>query len=826
MDCPPAREDCQKRPRLANSRAIHRPSLTGGQRHSTLDESSYYKPVRAPFFGVAMKNRHNSLPRARHRLRRLMHGLAALAASAAAVVVALVICLPSPVPKLEAMRTATTVLDRQGRVLRTFRGELDEQSIYVKLGDISAHAIDATLAVEDKRFHAHFGVDPIAVLRAVFLNVWCRRVVSGASTITMQLARLMEPKPRTLESKAIEAFRALQLEWALTKDQVLEYYLNFAPYGGNVVGIEAAARRYFGKGAGELTLAEAALLAGLPQAPSRLRPDRWPKRAQRRRNVVLHEMWEKGHISRQQFEGLIRTPVSITPRPLPFRAPHFARLVRARAGRYGALRTTLDGALQAIAEHELADGVARLRRQNVTNGSVVVIDNSSGAVAVMVGSMDFFADEDQGQVNGATAPRSPGSALKPFTYALAFERGVCTPDTVLADVPCQFDGYSPENFDQRFHGPVAAADALARSLNIPAVRLLHAAGAHRLEELLGQLGIDTSRQSGRPSGLALTLGACEVTLLDLTNAYACLARLGLYRPYALLEGETHEPTRRLSAAACYLVADALLRTRPAGSDGPAVALKTGTSYGHRDAWAVGYNPDWTIGVWLGNFSGRPAHPLIGISAAAPIVYRIFDRLYGRGASPWYAQPASVGERIVCTVSGMPAASECITTRAGRFIAGVSPTSCCSVHRPQMVDSATSFALCVRCAAGRSHHSEVIERWPRDLAAWLLARSRLQPPRPHLPGCPTSHNVAGPRIVSPQDGQCYAGAAFPGTLSSRLLLAATAPPACQRVCWFVNGEVHRWATPNKGLFWPLKPGRHTLTCVDTEGRGASVRITVR
>ena len=773
-----------------------------------------------------MNTEHNSPPRTRDRLRRLVRGLVAFAVSTSMVAAALVVFLPSPVPKLEAMRTATTVLDGQGRVLRTFRGASDEQSIYVTLGDICPQVVDATIAVEDRRFRQHMGVDPIAVLRAAFRNVWRGRVVSGASTITMQLARLMEPKRRTLKSKAIEAFRALQLEWALTKDQVLEYYLNFAPYGGNVIGIEAAARRYFGKGAGELTLAEAALLAGLPQAPSRLRPDRWPERAQRRRDIVLREMWRKGHISRQQLDGLLRTPVSITTRPLPFRAPHFARLVRARAGRYGTLRTTLDGTVQSMAKHELSDGVARLRRRGVTNGSVVVIDNSSGAVAAMVGSVDFFSDEDQGQVNGATAPRSPGSALKPFTYALAFDRGVCTPDTVLADVPCQFDGYSPENFDQRFHGPVAAADALARSLNVPAVRLLHAVGAHRLEKLLGQLGIDTLRRTGRSSGLALTLGACEVTLLDLTNAFACLARLGLYRPYKLLDGEKHRPTRSLSPEACYLVADALLHTRPAGSDGPAVAPKTGTSYGHRDAWAVGYNPDWTIGVWLGNFSGRPARPLVGISAAAPIVYRIFDKLYGRGGSPWYAQPASVGERTVCTRSGMPAGSDCDTTRAGHFIAGVSPTAGCNVHHRQMVDSATHFALCVRCTADRSHHSEVVERWPQSLAAWLLARGRLQPPRPHLPGCHTAQNAFAPRVVSPQDGQCYASASISETSSSRLLLMAVAPPSCRRLCWFVNGEIHRWAAPNEELFWPLEPGRHTLTCVDTKGHGSSVRITVR
>ena len=775
----------------------------------------------------ADKTQHGRLAGHRARLtRQVVLAWAVLATITVVLTGAFVILLPSPVAKLEAMRTSTTVMDRDGRLLCSFIGAGEERAIYVGLSDVSPHLIHATVAVEDRRFYLHFGVDPIALLRAAVVDLYQWRVVSGASTITMQLARLMEPKPSTLKSKAIEAFRALQLEWHLTKDQILEAYLNFAPYGGNVIGVEMAARRYFGKRARDLTTGEAALLAGLPQAPSRLRPDRHAGRAKRRRDMVLREMWRKGYISRRQLLKAQATAVSARAHPLPFRAPHFAALVKERSGSGRKLTTTLDGELQALAERVLRGNVSRLRSRGITNAGMVLIENATGAVAAMVGSADFFAEEDQGQINAALAPRSPGSALKPFTYALAFERGVCTPDTVLADVPCQFSGYSPENYDRRYHGPVPASDALARSLNVPAVRLLNAVGPQALEELLKRLGIATLDRRIRGAGLALTLGACEVRLVELTNAYACLARLGLHRPYTIVAGGVRDTTRLVSDAACYLVAEALLNTRPSDCDGPTVALKTGTSYGHRDAWAVGFNPEWTIGVWVGNFSGEPARALVGASVAAPMVYEVFRAMYSDRPGHWYARPASVGDRPVCALSGRAAGPYCSETRSGLFIRGVSSTQRCQVHRRQMVDDATGCVLCARCAAGRRHHYEVVEQWPVGLAAWLAARGRCGPCRRHLARCSSARDGMQPRILSPQEGQCYARAAGERVSSSRLLLTAAASPSCSRLSWFVNGSMYRAAAPAEPVFWPAAPGRYTVTCVDDSGQGASVRIVVR
>ncbi len=766
----------------------------------------------------------------RHNTKRACIALAGLAAAATATLAVLVAALPSPVPQLEAMRSATTVLDREGRVLRTFLGRSEERSIYVPLSRISPHVVRATIAVEDKRFRLHPGVDPVSLLRAVYDNLRCGRVVSGASTITMQLARLMEPKPRTLRSKAIEAFRALQLEWALSKDAILESYLNFAPYGGNLVGIEAAARRYFSKPAADLTLVEAALLAGLPQSPSRLRPDRWPGRARKRRDAVLREMLDAGDIGRRQFAALTAQPVRLAVGKPPFRAPHFSQLVLDRYGPGRTYRTTLDPLVQADCERLLRSHVAGLRNKGVANAAVVVIENATGALRAMAGSADFFDEANGGQVNAALAPRSPGSALKPFTYALAFARGLCTPDTILADVPCTFSGYSPSNFDRRFHGPVRASDALARSLNVPAVRLLHELGPAALERLLRECGVTTLRPSS-DSGLALTLGACEVRLMELASAYATLARLGERRPLALLQGEHHGGTRcgpaslasasrpqTLPAAACYLVARALRRYAEPGR--LPIALKTGTSYGRHDAWAVGFNPQWTVGVWVGNVDGRPARTLVGAIAAAPLVERIFVSLYAGRRGPWYRRPDTVGERRVCAVSGSPAGAACASTRMGLFIRGVSPTARCRVHQERKIDVETGAVLCDRSVAGRAYRVEVVESWPAPLAAWLAARGRLPAPLPHFTACPGGARPPAPRILAPQDGQTYASAGRTG--ASQLLLSASTP---RPVSWFVDGELYRRASAAGQVFWSPTSGPHTITCVDTSGAGSSVRIVV-
>jgi penicillin-binding protein 1C len=598
---------------------------------------------------------------------------------------------PFPQHELEAIRAAklsTLVLDRDGAPLRAFTGKDDSWMFWTDLDHINPRLVQATIAAEDRRFYTHSGVDPLAVARASWSNLNHGRVVSGASTLTMQVIRLVENRPRTLPSKLVEGFRALQLEQLLTKRQVLEHYLNLAPYGGNAVGVEAASLRYFGKHASDLTLAEAALLAGLPQAPSRLRPDRRLALARERRDHVLRRMHACGYIPRGELAKALREPVVVRRDPLPCDALHLAILAQQRYPDQTVLTTTLDRRIQTLSEAAIREAVDRLRPAGVSNGAVVVIENHTGAVRAMIGSCDFFSEEDDGQVNGATAPRSPGSALKPFTYALAFDDGLCTPDTILADVPANYTGYEPENYDRDYRGPVPAREALAASLNIPAVRLLGQVGQRKLYTFLKDLGLTTLTREPGHYGLALTLGSVEVTLLELTNAYATLARLGIHRAYRLLETEPVAPGRRaLSEGAAYLIADVLTdTTRLSGATlwqsdaaGARMAWKTGTSFGHRDAWTIAYTPEYTVGVWLGNFSGKPSRELVGVRAAAPVAARIMDRIHAGTRRAWYVPPPSVESRRLCAVSGMPLGDHCPHAAQGLFLRGRPPDRPCSVH---------------------------------------------------------------------------------------------------------------------------------------------------
>ena len=747
--------------------------------------------------------------------------------------VAVSMAFPFPEPLLEEPAGAVRVVDREGESLRSFIGDGDCWSFPIALSDASPRLVEATIAVEDKRFRSHHGVDLLALSRAVSQNVRHWRRVSGASTITMQAVRLVEPRPRTLASKAVEALRATQLERLRGKDAILALYLNRAPYGGNLIGVEAASLAYFRKHARDLSLAEAALLAGLPQAPSRLRPDRHPERAKARRDYVLERMHACGFITKGDLARAQDQPVCVERRPFPFDAPHLARLVRHRYRGEPLLHATLDRRIQRLAEAAIREGVDALRPGGVTNGAVVVIENHTGAVRALVGSCDFHADEDAGQVNGATASRSPGSALKPFTYALAFARGLATPDTVLADVPFTCAGYRPENYDHDWRGPVTVRAALRASLNVPAVRLLGQVGHRQLHAFLRELGLSTLTRDADHYGLALTLGSTDVTLLELTNAYAALARLGVYRPYRLLETGPVAPGRRvLSEGAAYLVADVLAgphgdripRHGGTARGGLRIAWKTGTSYGHRDAWTVAYTPRFTVGVWVGNFSGEPSRELVGIRAATPVAATLMARIYGESAARWYARPASVVTRSICPVSGMPPGPHCPAAAEGLCLEDASDGATCAVHAEVLVDAETGSSLCSHCSQGHTFTSRVAEAWPADLAAWLREQGhgqRLVPP--HLESCRRGRRDGGaPRIVSPSSGERYV--LLDAAAHQKLLLKAASRSS--KLYWFVDGALHTAADADTSTFWPLRSGPHTILCTDDAGQSDRVTIEVK
>ncbi|MBP8303395.1 MAG: penicillin-binding protein 1C, partial [Phycisphaerae bacterium] len=512
---------------------------------------------------------------------------------------------PFPLDRLQQWPASPVVLDGQGRRLFSVVDRDGQWRYPVPLAEISPWLIQATIATEDQRFYRHPGVDLWAVLRALGQNLGAWRVVSGASTLDMQVCRMMDQRPRTLGAKVVEAFRAVQLNRVMSKDRILETYLNIAPYGGNLRGVEAAARRYFGKCAGELSLAEAALIAGLPQSPTRYNPIRHPEAALMRRRRVLQGMFNRGLITAQQVREAQSGPAQICPPPSARLAPHLCTLALRRRPMGGRL----------IVDPDLQDQVERLACRHLdglpggTELAVVVIDVAESAIVALVGSGDP-ADPVDGQVNGALARRSPGSALKPFVYAAALEAGRLNGGSTVYDVPIVRGPWSPANFDKTYAQEITAAEALRRSLNVPAILIAEGVGLARCCGVLEAAGVSLAQDSRTQGGLALAVGGVEVTLLDLTNAYATLARNGVRRPPRLFVDESSPQTQALRPEVCAALSDILSsrHRQPAlegtpDADVPWFMWKTGTSSGRRDAWALGHNTRYAIGGWMGRSRG-------------------------------------------------------------------------------------------------------------------------------------------------------------------------------------------------------------------------------
>ena len=659
-----------------------------------------------------------------YRYRRVL--TASFIAACLLPVMAFVVCwywFPFPIDKLDRPHGSIVVTDRSGRTLLELIGSDGQRRRPVPLAEMSPWLIKAVIAIEDERFESHGGVDLKAVARAVGQNLWARRTVSGASTITMQLCKMIDERPRNWRAKLVEAFRAVQLEQRRSKSEILVDYLNLIPCGGNLRGVEVASQAYFGKSASQLSLGEAALLAGLPQSPNRYAPDRHPDAALRRREAVLRRMLQLRQISQTQFDDAVDEPLEIGPRSLkPASASHAAWMAIAQRPMGG--RTTIDLDLQREVEAAMRDQMAALPAE--TDAAVVVLDVVSGEIVALVGSANEFDPKD-GQVNGATARRSPGSTLKPFLYAAAFETRRLSPESIVDDVAIERAGWTPENFDRTYRGSITAAEALRQSLNVPAITITEGLGLPRCLGLLEAVGLELPPDAETRGGLAVATGGLEVSLLELTNAYATLAREGIHRETRLLLDEPgthahesdlfpelfgagrrqppgsssanaattdrqifgagwreppgssgHQPNsnvaalvsteepgglrhpapktrlsdddgftsqnrgahaaplrnqsiRVLEANVCRAVSAILSseqrsprgwETLPEGNR-PWFAWKTGTSSGRRDAWAVGHNGRFAIGVWIGFFHGAGHREFVGRDAAEPLLSTLF-----------------------------------------------------------------------------------------------------------------------------------------------------------------------------------------------------------
>ncbi|WP_347263645.1 penicillin-binding protein 1C [Nitrobacter sp.] len=574
-------------------------------------------------------------PRRWRRVKLAAAAMAVVAVVTTGAVAGWIVSLGPP-PLAKAREVSTIVLDRNGKLLRAFAMADGRWRLPVDATtDVDPGYLNLLLGYEDQRFYSHAGVDPLALGRAAWQLLTRGHIVSGGSTITMQLARLIEPRRRrSIYAKLRQMVRALQLERELTKGEILNLYLTLAPFGGNLEGIRAASLAYFGKEPKRLSLAESALLVALPQSPERRRLDRHPAAAHAARDRVLMRMVEDSRIGAEDARRAMAVPVVRTRRPFPMLAPHSADQALATNKNSNLIRLTLEARLQRQFETLAHDRAAALG-PDISVG-ILAVDNATGDVVAHVGSADYFGERLAGQVDMTRAVRSPGSTLKPFIYGLAFEDGLVHPDSLIDDRPVRFGSYAPENFDMTFQGTVPVRRALQLSLNVPAIELLDRVGASRLSSRLKQAGASLVLPRDETPGLAMGLGGVGVTLHDLVQIYSGIPRLGGVMPLREIEPDdssVREPLRLMDAVAAWQVGNVLLGTPPPeNAVRNRIAFKTGTSYGYRDAWSVGFDGRMTIGVWVGRPDGAPVPGLIGRVAAAPILFDAFART-GRLPAP-------------------------------------------------------------------------------------------------------------------------------------------------------------------------------------------------
>jgi len=577
-----------------------------------------------------------------HRRRRLHVALAAIGGAVALIAVGCgswVYAL-GPAPMGEDLDYSHVVLDRNGHLLRAYATKEGRWRLPETPEAVDPLFLKMLFAYEDRRFYEHHGVDLLAMTRAAFQLVTEGHIVSGGSTLTMQVARLLEPRrQRSFTAKLRQVTRALQLEQKLSKSKILSLYLTLAPYGGNLEGVRAASLAYFGKEPRRLSVAEAALLVALPQSPEARRPDRHPEAAQAARDRVLDRVAEDGVIPADEVASAKRKPVPHARKELPVLAPHAADEVVSREPDARVHRLTLDAHLQASFEALARDRAHALGPQ--ISVAIVAVDNASNEVRARVASADYFDARRSGQVDMSQSLRSPGSTLKPFIYGLGFEDGLIHPETLIDDRPARYGSYTPENFDLSFQGTVTVRRALQFSLNVPAIAVLDRVGVNRLAARLTEAGAGLVLPKGEAPGLAMGLGGVGITLSDLTMLYAGLARLGNAAPLIERQGTTAGEGRRLlDPVAAWYVGNVLIGAPPPDNAPPGrIAFKTGTSYGYRDAWAVGYDGRMTIGVWVGRPDGSPVPGLVGRASAAPILFDAFAR---SGLTPTPLAPAPRG----------------------------------------------------------------------------------------------------------------------------------------------------------------------------------------
>lgn len=731
---------------------------------------------------------------------------------------------------------------RDGAILYSFLTKDGQWRMKARLDELTPELKKAIIYKEDKYFYSHPGVNLIAVGRAAFNNIFSLRRTSGASTITMQVARMLQPKPRTYLNKLAEMFRALQLELHYSKDEILQLYLNLVPYGSNIQGVKAASVLYFNKSPDQLSLAEITALSIIPNRPNSLTIGKDNVLITTQRNKWLKRFKQSKLFSNAIINDALDEPLIAYRHEAPRRSPQLAYRIKNAHPSLPEIRTTIDAKKQAIAEDIAQMYMNGLKLNGIFNASILVVDNVRHEVVVYIGSADHDDKRHNGEVDGIVALRSPGSTLKPLLYALCMDRGLITPKTIIADVPINIKGYSPENYDLSFHGNLTAEEALQHSLNIPAVKLLDALSIKTFTTSLTECGFNSIWQSKKKLGLSMILGGCGIRLEELTGLYSMLANNGNFTPLQYLLPDSlwqqnkklrsAKSTKIISAEAGYMVSKILMQLhRPdlpnlfdQAANLPKIAWKTGTSYGRKDAWSVGYNSRYTIGVWVGNFNGIGIAGLNGAGIATPLLFRLFRELDTKVNEEWLKQPAGVGFRLVCKETGNIPNDYCTSQLMDDYIPGVSSNQVCSHLRQVNVSADERMSYCTSCLPSSGYKTKTYPNISAELTDYYeTMHIPCQKIPPHNPFCNRSFDGSKPVINSLTDGMAYLIA---DRGKQQLQLSCTAANDVAQVYWYINNRFYKAAKVGEKLFFTPSATEIKISCTDDKGRNTDINVKVK
>ncbi len=725
------------------------------------------------------------------------------------------------------------VQDNRGVTLHSFLTRDHKWRLPSEENEITPLLFAAFIEKEDHWFRFHPGINPLAVMRAINQNIKHMKRKSGASTITMQVARMIEPKQRTYSNKLIEIFRALQLEWHLSKREIIQLYVNLVPYGGNIEGVKSASIFYFDQEPETLSPAQVATLVVIPNNPQHLRLGIDNDKIIKERNLWLKKFAKNGIITYSQLADALTEPLDAKRHLAPNKVPHLSVELRKRYSARTFFKTYIDQNIQEKIERISFGFVREVKHLGISNAAVIVIRNNDRSVVGYSGSVDFNDFYSQGQVDGVQALRSPGSTLKPFLYAMAIDKGIVTPKTLLSDVPVDYAGYRPENYDEKFHGMISMENALALSLNIPAVTLLNEVGVKEFAAALGHSGFNWISQNQKNIGLSLILGGCGVKLEELTALYAAFPNHGRYKRLHLIKEVQDEKNQYplFSEGAAFMVSEILTKLKrpdlPQHVENsmhlPRIAWKTGTSYGRRDAWAIGYNASYTIGVWLGNFEGKGIPELNGADFATPLLFKLFNAIDYTNDKEWLAMPKSVDFRLVCSMSGLIPNDHCTDKVIDYFIPGISSSKRCEHIKTVYTDVSGKISYCRDCMPANGAVKNEYPNLPPEIISFYNQEHIPYKMIPaHNPLCTNiGKNRGGPIITSPSANTTY----LMHDNRQQLMLSCSVENGVSFVYWYINNKMIGKIRPGEKLFFTPSMGNIKISCSDDKERNSDIFIQV-